>query len=144
MRLARICVCSSCARGGNDEAHHPSAQGKQSAKGVRATAAANSQSRMMVSRVTLWLNAAQVDTFGSADPYVCVSALDPSQTKVIHDHKAIEVEIPVKQPARRCCGAHAHRLQPGLSGAEFSQVSRLGRSRCSSCCSGGLIPERLL
>ena len=99
MRLARICVCSSCARGGNDEAHHPSAQGKQSAKGVRATAAANSQSRMMVSRVTVWLNAAQVDTFGSADPYVCVSALDPSQTKVIHDHKAIEVEPPVKQPA---------------------------------------------
>ena len=99
MRLARICVCSSSARGGNDEAHHPSAQGKQSAKGVRATAAANSQSRMMVSRVTLWLNAAQVDTFGSADPYVCVSALDPSQTKVIHDHKAIEVEPPVKQPA---------------------------------------------
>ena len=99
VRLARICVCSSCARGGNDEAHHPSAQGKQSAKGVRATAAANSQSRMMVSRVTLWLNAAQVDTFGSADPYVCVSALDPSQTKVIHDHKAIEVEPPVKQPA---------------------------------------------
>ena len=69
-----------------------------------------------------------MDTFGSADPYVCVSALDPSQTKVIHDHKAIEVETPVKQPARRCCGAHAHRLQPGLSGAEFSKISGLEHS----------------